>query len=103
MDITKLCVAGINYKKAEAELRGLFAIDNTQYASILTAAGFLGLHEILVLSTCNRTEIYGFTDDSDILVNLLCSQTAGDAETFKTSAYIKKGWDAVEHIFNVGA
>jgi len=103
MDIAKLCIAGINYKKAEAELRGLFAIDNTQYASILSAAGFLGLHELLVLSTCNRTEIYGFTDDSDTLINLLCSQTAGDAETFRRSAYIKKGMDAVEHIFNVGA
>lgn len=103
MNIDKLCIAGINYKKAEAEMRGLFAIDNVQHASILSAAGFLGLNELFVLSTCNRTEIYGFTDDAETLINLLCSKTAGDAETFKRSAYIKRGNDAVEHIFNVGA
>jgi len=95
MVISKLCVAGINYKKAEAEMRGMFAIDNAQHASILSAAGFLGINEVFVLSTCNRTEIYGLTDDSETLINLLCSQTAGDSETFAKSAYIKKGWDAV--------
>ena len=103
MDINKLCIAGINYKKAEAEMRGLFAIDNAQHGSILSAAGFLGINEIFVLSTCNRTEIYAIAEDSEVLINLLCSQTAGDAETFKRSAYIKKGKDAVEHFFNVGA
>ena len=83
MDINKLCIAGINYKKAEAEMRGLFAIDNAQHGSILSAAGFLGINEIFVLSTCNRTEIYAIAEDSDVLINLLCSQTAGDVETSK--------------------
>src|SRR5215212_2567025 len=100
MDINKFCVAGINYKKAEAEMRGLFAVGNDQYADILAAAGLAGFNELFVLSTCNRTEIYGFTDGSDKLIDLLCSQTAGDPETFKRSSYIKKGKGAVEHIFN---
>lgn len=103
MDINKFCIAGINYKKAEAEKRGAFAVNQNQYASILTKAPSFGLEEVFVLSTCNRTEIYGITDNTDELIQLLCNETAGDAESFYQSAYIKKGEEAIEHIFNVGA
>ena len=103
MDINKFYVAGINYKKAEAEMRSLFAIDNIQYASILNNAQLIGVDELFVLSTCNRTEIYGFADDVNDLINLLCKNTNGNIESFKKSAYIKNGNNAVEHIFNVGA
>src|SRR5258706_14071297 len=102
MDINKFCIAGINYRKAHAVMRGFFAINNEQYASLLFNARSYEMNELFVLSTCNRTEIYSFTNNSDELIDLLCSQTEGDAETFKRSAYIKKGADAIEHIFNVG-
>lgn len=103
MDIQKFCVAGINYKKADAELRSSFAVNNEQYASILNNAASFGLKEVFVLSTCNRTEIYGFTEHAEDLINLLCLETSGDVKTFNQSAYIKKGIAAIEHIFNVGA
>jgi glutamyl-tRNA reductase len=73
MDIHKFCVAGINYKKADAELRSLFAVNDIQYISILNNAASFGLKEVFVLSTCNRTEIYGLTDNADDLINLLCA------------------------------
>ena len=101
--IPNFFVAGINYKKSDASVRGQFAISHGQYANILQQALPLGLNEIFVLSTCNRTEIYGFAYCSHQLIELLCSQTAGDAETFKKSAYIKSGMEAVAHLFNVGA
>src|SRR4029453_13184198 len=62
-----------------------------------------GLDEIFILSTCNRTEIYGFAHCSHQLIELLCSTTTGDAQTFKQAAYIKNGMDAIEHVFQVGA
>jgi glutamyl-tRNA reductase len=102
-NISNFFVAGINYKKSDASVRGHFAISNEQYATILTTASSFGLNEIFILSTCNRTEIYGFAHHSDQLINLLCSQTIGDVEQFRSSAYIKNGMDAVEHVFNVGA
>lgn len=79
-------VAGINYKKSDAAVRGQFAIGNEQYANILEAALLQGLNELFILSTCNRTEIYGFAHNSRQLVDLLCAQTAGDAETFVKAA-----------------
>ena len=103
MDINKFCIAGINYKKADAGLRSLFAVNYQQYSSILSKASSFGLKEIFVLSTCNRTEIYGFTENVDDLIALLCHETSGDFQTFHQSAYIKKGIEAIEHIFNVAA
>jgi len=103
MDLHKFCIAGINYKKADAELRSLFAVNDAQYTSILNNAASFGLKEVFVLSTCNRTEIYGLTDNADDLINLLCLETLGDVQTFLKAAYIKRGTDAIEHIFNVAA
>jgi len=102
-DISKFRIAGINYKKTDAAIRGQFAIQNEQYATILEKATANGLNEVFILSTCNRTEIYGFAENVSQLVNLLCEQTTGSKETFLESAYIKSGLDAIEHLFNVSA
>ena len=102
-NISNFYVAGINYKKSDASVRGQFAINNDQYQSILQKAADQGLNEVFILSTCNRTEIYGFAYCSYQLVDLLCAETVGDMETFKNSAYIKNGIEAIEHVFNVGA
>ncbi len=102
-DILNFCIAGINYKKTDASLRGQFAINADQYQAILELAPAYGLHEIFILSTCNRTEIFGLTDNVQQLIQLLCTQTTGSAATFNEIAYIKKGHVAVEHLFNVAA
>lgn len=96
-------VAGINYKKTDGEIRGQFAINTEQYAGVLNVAHRYNTESFFILSTCNRTEIYGFADDVEYLIRLLCSCTAGDKKTFKKLAYIKNGRDAAEHLFKVGA
>lgn len=101
--IPNFYAVGINYKKSDASVRGQFAIGSEQYTAVLTAAAAQGLDEIFILSTCNRTEIYGFAHSSQQLIGLLCSQTVGDAETFQKAAYSKNGLEAIEHVFNVGA
>lgn len=102
-NISNFFVAGINYKKSDASVRGQFAINKDQYSTLLESAPLQGLSELFILSTCNRTEIYGFATNADQLIDLLCSQTIGNAVDFRNSAYIKNGRDAVEHIFAVGA
>ncbi len=102
-DIMNFCIAGINYKKTDASKRGQFAVGADQYEAVLAAAPGFGLHELFILSTCNRTEVYGITDNAQHLVEAICSQTTGDAATFNQLAYIKKGPEAVEHLFNVAA
>ena len=102
-DISKFWIAGINYKKADATTRGQFAIQNDQYIRLLEQARLNGLDEVFVLSTCNRTEIYAFAENASLLISLLCEQTVGGSETFLSSAYVKNGYEAVEHLFNVSA
>ena len=94
---------GINYKKTDAKKRGDFAISSSQYSSLISKCSVFGVDEFFVLSTCNRTEIYGLASSSEAMINLLCSETIGSKEDFKKLCYIKKGIEAVEHIFSVGA
>ena len=102
-DISGFIVAGINYKKTDAAIRGQFAVGPENYSHILAQSVQSGIREIFILSTCNRTEIYGIASDPQVLVNLLCKHTAGSKETFNARAYIRQGMDAIEHFYNVSA
>ncbi len=103
IDISSFFIAGINYKKSDASVRGQFSISNDRYQHLLHSAAGYGVNELFVLSTCNRTEIYGFAENVNDLAKLLCSQTDGSLETFLEKAYIKSGKEAINHLFNVAA
>jgi glutamyl-tRNA reductase len=96
-------VIGMSYHKSDTALRGNYAIDENQYTSILKTAPAQGVHELFVISTCNRTEIYGFAKCPNDLIKLLCQHTVGSHEDFFRNAYIKNGNDAIHHIYNVSA
>ena len=102
-DIQRFYIAGINYKKTDAAIRSQFAINDTQYAAIAKLAPSFGVNELFIISTCNRTEIYGFADDPSFLINLLCTQTESTADLFNELAYTKQGIYAIEHLFEVGS
>src|SRR5688572_14576128 len=58
-----LHVCGLNHVRASIELREHYALAPSQCARLIrkfTAAGLAG--QIMVLSTCNRTEIYAFSE-----------------------------------------
>lgn len=93
---------GISYKKADAVMRGKFSLDATAKATLLIQAEAEGIDSILVTSTCNRTEIYGFANHPYELIKLLCENSKGTVEEFQEIAYIYKNNDAVNHMFRVG-
>lgn len=62
---------GINYRKADTALRGSYAINERRYEAILTDAEHFGVSALFVLSTCNRTEVYGFAAQPGQLIDLL--------------------------------
>ncbi len=101
--LDKFFIARINYKKTNASVRGQFAINNEQYAQILTLASGRGISELFILSTCNRTEIYGLAENVSQLIELLCSQTTGCKEDFLKLCYIKQSSETVQHLYEVGA
>jgi glutamyl-tRNA reductase len=101
--VEQFFLAGISYKKTDAEIRSLFAINQDQYGQLITLGRSQGLHELFVLSTCNRTEIFGFAPDVHQLIELLCHFTKGDAATFYKNAYTGQGWMAVRHLCEVSS
>ena len=103
MHLNQFFVIGINYKKTDVSIRGQFAINADQYNALLQKANDQEIREIFVLSTCNRTELYALAPSASVLIQLLCSETEGSANTFKDLCYIKQGQHAVEHMFSVGA
>lgn len=102
-EINSFFITGINYRKTDAAIRGQFAISQDQYITLLQQAPSFGVTELFIVSTCNRTEIYGFAENAAQLARLLCTQTEGSPETFSQLCYTKQGLDAIEHLFNVGA
>lgn len=98
---TFYCV-GLSYKKANAETRGKFTLDVISKDLLLQQAKQSGIEEIVVISTCNRTEIYGFAEHPFQLIQLLCQNTVGTVEEFQQVAYIYKNNDAIDHLFKVG-
>lgn len=96
-------VAGINYRKCDMEIRGQYALPSEMVNKVLNKAKQCGIPEVFILSTCNRTEIYGLAHSADTLIHLLCEETKGDATQFKKAAYIHKQAAAAAHLFDVAA
>jgi glutamyl-tRNA reductase len=93
---------GLNYKKADATIRGHFSISEDIQKSILKAAKEDGIASLMVISTCNRTELYGIASTSKKLIKILCEHTHGTIEEFEKVAYIHKNEAAISHLFKVG-
>ena len=93
---------GLSYKKADAEIRGKFSLDAKAKATLLIQAEAEGIEALLVTSTCNRTEIYGFAQHPYQLIKLLCENSNGTVEAFQEVAYIYKNQEAINHMFRVG-
>jgi glutamyl-tRNA reductase len=94
-------VIGLSYKKTDAQTRGLFSIGSEQQVELLQQAKLQHSDSTLLISTCNRTELYGFVTHPDILSELLVTHSNGSLELLKEVAYIYKGEEAVNHLFKV--
>jgi glutamyl-tRNA reductase len=99
---THFYTIGLSYKKADAEIRGHFSLDEERKENLLQQAKEEGIDGIIVTSTCNRTEIYGFAQHPFQLIKLLCEHTHGTVEEFEKVAYVYKNKEAISHMFRVG-
>ena len=98
----KFFVAGLSYKTAAVDLREKVAVSPARVRCTgcrLKIAG--GLREVVLVSTCNRVEIYAVTDaawpNADELFRLL----AKDGADVSDSVYFKEGLEAIKHLFSV--
>ena len=94
---------GLSYQKADAEVRGHFSLGDAEKQNLLHQAKANAIDSLVVISTCNRTELYGFAEHPYQLIHLLCENTTGTVEEFQEVAYIHKGKNAIQHMFRVGS
>lgn len=102
--IEQFWVAGISYRSSATHIRALFSLEKDAQEKILAEAAKNGLSSVLVLSTCNRTEIYGYTSHPQNLLTIWlkhCPQA--NRALFTTYGYMLSGEDAIGHAFKVGA
>ncbi len=100
----KLFAAGVSHKTAPVEVREQLAVNQSELVDLARSVKLLGhLDEIVLLSTCNRVEIYGTTrqTDSDIksLLQLFCSEP----RDLESHIYLYEDADAVRHLLRVAA
>ncbi|MDR7099602.1 glutamyl-tRNA reductase [Lysobacter niabensis] len=97
-----LFVLGINHQTAPVSLRERVAFSGDSIPAALDALrGLPSVHEVALLSTCNRTELYAVTDDDgSALANWLATHPddAGDLHAY---LYRHADADAVRHLFRV--
>lgn len=93
---------GISYKTADLSTRGQFSLSNEQCVSLLKEAKEKGINEIMINTTCNRTEIYAYAEHPYQVIKLLCAHSSGSLSVFEQLGYILKNEAAIHHIFKVG-
>lgn len=93
---------GVSYKKADANIRGKFSLSKENQKLLLQLAKEKGLQGLFVLSTCNRTEIFGFAERPCQLIELLCEFSEGSIQEFAQISFIHKNEEAIQHLFKIG-
>lgn len=105
-----LILVGLSHQTAHLAVRERYAIGGEDVGAVARDLLNVGLTEAVVLSTCNRTEIYGAMDDShsggqvaEGVRGVLAGGDDRDAETLRTHGYVLEGIDVVRHLFRVAS
>jgi len=99
-----LFVVGLNHKTAPVELREQLAVSPTHLAERASDLKLRqGLDNIVLLSTCNRVEIYGTARHPARISPSLLGALCAESHDFPSCAYFHKDSQAVRHLFQVAA
>jgi glutamyl-tRNA reductase len=104
----KLAMIGVSYRTASVALREKFAIGPERLPHVLrTIAEHPAVHEVFILSTCNRTELYAVITESEDwraqLRYLLLAHSHASADEVEDCFYWHAGEDVARHLFRVSA
>ena len=103
-----LFVAGLSHKNAPVALRELLAVEEDKLRELLHDLQASDvLREVVVLSTCNRVEVYGVAEAPGearaLAFRSLCRHRGVDLATVEPLLYTHVDADAVRHAFRVSA
>ena len=97
-------VLGINHKTAPVALREKVAFSEDRLvAALRTLRQETGVAEVVILSTCNRTEVYWAGSASGAELSLWLERHHGNDLDLASSLYVHQEQRAVEHAFSVAS
>jgi glutamyl-tRNA reductase len=104
----QICLVGLSHKTAPVEVREKVALEPPAYGVALAGLVQAGaLAECVVLSTCNRTELYALSsfeaEGIAALEGALRSRAAAAGVQVERHLYRLLGLEAVRHLFRVAA
>jgi glutamyl-tRNA reductase len=100
----KLFAAGLSHKTAPLEIREQLAVNQAELADRARKLKSHGvLDEIVLLSTCNRVELYGTTQRGGSDIKSLFQFLSFQAPALGPYIYLHEDADAARHLFRVTA
>lgn len=103
----RLILVGLDYRTAPLELRERLQADDAHRLPLLATLRYGPLDELVVLSTCNRYEVFATCEDptiaQDAITDCLLSAEGIPIRPLLDSLYRKDDADAVRHLFRVAA
>ena len=102
----EILVLGLNHKTAPIEVREKLSVPPHRTSEFLSDLQKQNVfEERVILSTCNRTEIYGVGREEDILraKTILGRYSQLDLAQFEDKLYVLKQPDSIEHLFSVAS
>jgi glutamyl-tRNA reductase len=103
----RLLAVGLSHRTAPVELRESVDFSRGGLEAALTAFAAHGVgSEAVVLSTCNRAEIYAVGDSdlvADAIRGFFSAYHSVDADTIAEHLYCHRGSDVARHLFRVAA
>lgn len=95
---------GLNHKTAPITVREQFSLLLTADHTLLHRLAKLdAIHEVAILSTCNRTEIYCETTNPDVLIPWLANEIGASVEDIKHHFYVHQDTVAIRHLLCVAS
>jgi glutamyl-tRNA reductase len=100
----KIFVAGVSYRTAPVEVREQLAVTSSHLAEQACRLQVEGeLDEVVLLSTCNRVEIYGVKRLESGPSCSLLKALGGSELDFRLRGYVRESDEAVRHLFRVAS
>ena len=100
----KLIAAGISHKTAPVELREQLAVKQSEIVDLAFVLKCFGhLDEVVLLSTCNRVEIYGTARQATGHIKSLLQLRCADPRDLDPHIYLYQGAAAARHLLRVTA
>lgn len=97
-------ILGINHKTAPVALREKVAFSEERLlAALQTLRREAGIAEVVILSTCNRTEVYWAGSASGEELSQWLERHHGNSLEIASSLYVHREQQAVEHAFSVAS